>query len=467
VPSVKNERWPQTPIDAFVLAKLEQKGLTPSERADKRTLLRRVTFDLTGLPPTDQEVNAFVSDTSPDAFPQVVERLLASPHYGERWGRHWLDVARYSDTKGYVFEEERRYPYAYTYRDYVIRAFNEDLPFDRFIIEQLAADQLPLGDDKRPLAAMGFLTLGRRFLNNQADIIDDRIDVVSRGLMGLTVGCARCHDHKYDPIPTKDYYSLYGVFASSSEPSEKPTLGSDSLPPAYPDYLAERKKRQNELDEFRNSKGTEAMRKLRAQVGDYLLVVHDMDKLTDSGKQENLARQRKLEPRVVRRWRNVLGDLNKETNSIFSPWFAFASLSETNFADAAKDLAESINANAQQRVNPRIASLFDQATPPNALTNVAELYNRVFAEVDKQWLAAKTNTPALTALPDPTDEALRQVLYGSGLAFDLSRDEVGRHAPRFASARYGTARQPQANQPPRLHPRKPQQPRTGSATPVS
>ena len=195
--------WVKNPIDAFVLAKLEEKGLAPSPPADRRTLIRRVSFDLIGLPPTPEEVEAFVADPSPDAYEKLVDRLLASPRYGERWGRHWLDVARYADTKGYVFTEERRYPYAYTYRDYVIRAFNDDLPYDQFIVQQLAADRLPPGDDKRPLAALGFLTLGRRFLNNQPDIIDDRIDVTMRGLLGLTVACARCHDHKFDPIPTR------------------------------------------------------------------------------------------------------------------------------------------------------------------------------------------------------------------------------------------------------------------------
>ena len=151
----------------------------------------------TGLPPTPEEVAAFLADKSPDAFEKVVDRLLASPRYGERWGRHWLDVARYADTKGYVFEEDRHYPYSYTYRDYVIRAFNEDLPYDQFLKQQIAADLMPNGDDKRPLAALGYLTLGRRFVNNIHDIIDDRIDVVCRGMMGLTVACARCHDHKY------------------------------------------------------------------------------------------------------------------------------------------------------------------------------------------------------------------------------------------------------------------------------
>src|SRR6185437_15702515 len=135
--------WRPTPIDRFVLAKFEENGLAPSPRADRRTLLRRASFDLIGLPPTAEEGAAFENDPSPDAWATVVDRLLSSPHYGERWGRHWLDVARYADTKGYVFTEERKYPFSYTYRDYVIEAFNRDLPFDRFIVEQLAADQLP------------------------------------------------------------------------------------------------------------------------------------------------------------------------------------------------------------------------------------------------------------------------------------------------------------------------------------
>ena len=194
-------------VDAFVLSRLEAAGLTPSPEADKRTLIRRATIDLWGIPPTADEVDAFESDRSPDAFERLVDRLLASPRYGERWGRHWLDVARYADTKGYVFTQDRRYPYAYTYRDYVITALNVDLGYDQFIVEQIAADQLPRGGDNRPLAALGFLTVGRRFLLDQNEIIDDRIDVVTRGLLGLTVTCARCHDHKFDPIPTEDYYS--------------------------------------------------------------------------------------------------------------------------------------------------------------------------------------------------------------------------------------------------------------------
>ena len=252
LPAVKKPGWVKTPIDAFVLAGLEAKGLTPSPAADRRTLIRRLTIDLHGLPPTPEEVADFEADRTPDAYARLVDRLLASPRYGERWGRHWLDVARYADTKGYVFTEERRYPFAYTYRDYVIRAFNEDLPYDQFVLQQLAADQLPLGDDKRPLAALGFLTLGRRFLNNVHDIIDDRIDVTMRGLQGLTVACARCHDHKFDPIPQKDYYSLYGVFASSVEPKDLPLIGHPEQTAALAAFEKELVKRKAAVEKYRN-----------------------------------------------------------------------------------------------------------------------------------------------------------------------------------------------------------------------
>jgi mono/diheme cytochrome c family protein len=263
VPAVKDAAWVKNPIDAFVLARLEEKGLAPSRPADKRTLIRRVSFDLIGLPPTPEDVDAFLNDPAADAYEKVVDRLMASPHYGERWGRHWLDVARYSDTKGYVFQEERRYPYSYTYRDYVIRSFNEDLPYDQFIVQQLAADRLPLGDDKRPLAALGYLTLGRRFLNNQPDIIDDRIDVTMRGLQGLTVGCARCHDHKFDPIPTRDYYSLYGVFASSTEPKELPEIGPSDDPAQAAAFAAELKKRTDAVAAFKEEHKAELAAKNR------------------------------------------------------------------------------------------------------------------------------------------------------------------------------------------------------------
>lgn len=238
------QQWAKSPIDHFILAKIEPAGLQPAPVASRRVLIRRATFDLLGLPPTPEEVDAFEHDEAPDAFARLVDRLLASPHYGERWGRYWLDVARYADTKGYVFQEERRYPFAYTYRDWVIRAFNDDMPYDQFLIRQIAADHLNEGPDS--LAALGFLTLGRRFINNIHDIIDDRIDVVSRGTMALTTTCARCHDHKFDPITQKDYYALYGVFASSTEPDLKDLPVLPGHEPS-PEYARERAKAEEAI----------------------------------------------------------------------------------------------------------------------------------------------------------------------------------------------------------------------------
>ena len=204
------------------MSALEKKGLKPAPPADKRTLIRRATFDLTGLPPTPEEVNAFLADNSPDAFAKVVDRLLASPHYGERWARHWLDVARYADSNG--LDENLVYRNAWRYRDYVIGAFNKDKPYDQFVKEQLAGDLLPASDDATQFehwTATGFLSLGAKMLAEddpvkmQMDIVDEQIDTTSRAFMGLTIGCARCHDHKFDPIPTADYYSMAGIFLSS------------------------------------------------------------------------------------------------------------------------------------------------------------------------------------------------------------------------------------------------------------
>jgi hypothetical protein len=279
VPAVKDASWCQSPVDNFVLATLEVSGLHPNAPADKRTLIRRVTFDLTGLPPSEPEIQRFLADDSPEAYAKVVDRLLASPQYGERWARYWLDVARYSDTKGEAPKRnDPRSPYAWTYRDYVINAFNSDKPYDQFIIEQLAADRLVADaenqakakrqeppSDRSVLAALGFLTLGNQFDGRRDDVIADQIDVTSKAFLGLTAACARCHDHKFDPIPTKDYYSLYGVFANTITPertAEEPTLLT-KLPktPELLDYLAKRaeldKKEEvirEEFIEFRRSR---------------------------------------------------------------------------------------------------------------------------------------------------------------------------------------------------------------------
>jgi hypothetical protein len=220
-PPVRNLDWPRRRIDQFILAGLENVGLGPSPPAARRSWLRRVSFDLVGLPPRPEEVEAFCADRSPVAEEKVVERLLVSPHYGERWARLWLDVARYAEDQAHIVGDDKSltYPNAYLYRDWVIRALNAEMPYDRFVTLQLAAD-LAEPSDSSSHVALGFLGLGpkyydRRRLEVMADEWEDRVDVVGRGLLGLTVACARCHDHKYDPIPTEDYYALAGVFAST------------------------------------------------------------------------------------------------------------------------------------------------------------------------------------------------------------------------------------------------------------
>ncbi len=221
LPRVRNQNWVSSPIDRFILAGLEAANLTPAPPADRRTLIRRATFDLTGLPPTPAEVAEFLADTRPDAFSRVLDRLLASPAYGERWGRHWLDVARYADSNG--VDENLAYVNAWRYRDYVVRAFNQGRPIDRFIREQIAGDLLedPPGDEGDGVVATGFLSLGPKMLaeddpvKQEEDIIDEQIDTLGRAFMGVTLGCSRCHDHKFDPFPQTDYYSLAGIFKST------------------------------------------------------------------------------------------------------------------------------------------------------------------------------------------------------------------------------------------------------------
>jgi mono/diheme cytochrome c family protein len=239
-----NAEWVRKPLDRFILAKLEARGLRPVRSADKHALIRRVTFDLIGLPPTPDEVAAFVNDDSPNAYEKVVERLLASPHYGERWARHWLDLARYGEDQAHSFQP-RLFPYGYRYRDWVVQAFNDDMPYDRFIVEQIAGDLLKDGDPIAHRAALGFFALGPHYYQDgaarklvEATELDDRIDTLTRGFLGLTVSCARCHDHKFDPIAQSDYYSLAGVFQSTKY---------EEMPLGPPDVIERYNKSQKEI----------------------------------------------------------------------------------------------------------------------------------------------------------------------------------------------------------------------------
>jgi cytochrome c553 len=262
-PQVKDASWPRSPIDFFILSKLEERGLTPVRAADKRVLIRRAYFDLTGLPPSPEEVDAFVQDSSPEAFARLVDRLLASARYGERWGRHWLDVARYSDDK---LDPTGETPYenSFRYRDWVIKAFNDDMPYDLFVKAQIAGDLLGGEEPERLVPGLGFFALSPQFQ-------DDRVDATTRGFLGLTVACAQCHDHKYDPIPTRDYYSLLGIF-KSTESHDFPLASANVVA----DYDSLKKKvdaQEGAIREFVQSQSSQLSEILAAKTSRYLFAV--------------------------------------------------------------------------------------------------------------------------------------------------------------------------------------------------
>jgi hypothetical protein len=414
LPAVRNAAWPRTSVDRFILARLEAKGLSPSPPADRRTLIRRATFDLLGLPPTPEEIAAFEADSSPDAWDRVIDRLLASPHYGERAARHWLDVARFADTKGYVFFEEAEYPWAWTYRDYVIRAFNDDLPYDRFIVEQLAADRLPLGKDRRPLTALGFLTLGGRFMSNTHDIIDDRIDVVCRGLLALTVGCARCHDHKFDPIPMRDYYSLYGVFASSAEPTVPPLFTDPPQTKEHAAFAKELGSRETKLAEFVRAKHEELVRSARVRVAEYLMAAHAQRDQPTTEEFMLIADGTDLNPTMIVRYQRYLERTRKGRNAVWALWHALADLPEKEFA--AKAAAVCAQVAKADGVNPLVAGAFAER-PPKTLAEAAQRYADLLNAAEGLWQrqlqeAASAKRQAPVKLSEPALEDLRQVFHG-------------------------------------------------------
>jgi mono/diheme cytochrome c family protein len=289
-PPVKDAAWAKTPIDHFVLAKLETEGLRPAQAAGKRELIRRVTYDLTGLPPSPEEVEGFVNDRSPQAFAKVVDRLLASPHYGERWGRFWLDVARYSDDK-LDSERENPYPNAFRYRNWVIQAFNDDMPYDQFVKAQIAGDLMPAADRAKYEPGLGFYALSPEFQ-------DDRVDATTRGFLALTVACATCHNHKYDPIPQKDYYSLLGVF-TSTEPYEYPLAPAAQVEA----FKAQQKKIDDQkaaISDLIKTQSTALAGVLAARTAEYLRA---------AAGQEPKA---KLDQETLERWKKYLARADRE-----------------------------------------------------------------------------------------------------------------------------------------------------------
>ncbi|NDD64894.1 MAG: DUF1549 domain-containing protein, partial [Acidobacteria bacterium] len=312
-------------IDRFILAGLAVKGLAPAGPADRLTLLRRATYDLTGLPPTEAEIQAFEADRSPDAFARVVDRLLASPRYGEKWGRHWLDVARYADSTGN--DEDHRYPHAWRYRDYVIGAFNRDLPYDQFVREQLAGDLLPAeggGEvNRQGIVATGFLALGPKALAQQDktrmlyDVYDEQVEVTGKAFLGLTISCARCHNHKFDPILTRDYYGMVSIFASTrsfrdpnafvSQPLSKPLVTRAEYgryQTALDAWKAGQKRLQLALETIVDTQKEARVASLGTRLADYMLAARQV--YHSGGATSEVAASRQLDPEVLTRWAGYL-----------------------------------------------------------------------------------------------------------------------------------------------------------------
>jgi hypothetical protein len=312
-PKVRDAGWPRSDLDRFVLAKIEEKRLTANHPADKRALVRRIYFDLIGLPPTPEEVDAFVNDTSADAYEKLIDRLLASPAYGERWARHWLDVARYAEDQAHTFAVKPK-TNAWRYRDWVIQALNADMPYDRFVKLQLAGDLLPEseGDAFTRLAGLGLLGLGAEYYKGSptalADELDDKVDTVTRGILGLTVTCARCHDHKYDPIPTRDYYSLAGVF-NGCQLVETPLAPADEVK-RYDDAQAKVQEQDGKIKSWLTEKATDGAVKEAAK---YVVVAWKVNAVRTAGGKvttADVAEAEELNRKYLDRWVKLLDPPN-------------------------------------------------------------------------------------------------------------------------------------------------------------
>ena len=400
VPEVKNRAWVKTPIDAFVLAKLEANGLQPNPAANPEAFLRRVSYDLIGLPPTSEQVDAFekaiqaaqITDTMAlragkpagaveAVYAKQIDSLLASPHYGERWARHWLDTARYSDTRGLQVDQgdslfrDYRFAYAWTYRDYVINAMNEDKPYDKFVVEQLAADRIPgISPDDPRLAALGFLTVGKRF-DDKHDIIDERIDTATKAFLGLTVSCARCHDHKFDPISIKDYYSLHGIFASTVEPLQQPTIAATSKAAAA--ARSDFTKRLNQLQDEQVAGFFRYMRETRArydrEMAGRLMIATVRGGSSEAGEYSD---RYKIDLQTDT---DFAAMRIQKDSPITGPFAALAAVPFVYFAERAPIVLQQYLENPDNGVNPILAAGL-RGLKPKSMHDVAAAYQRVYNE---------------------------------------------------------------------------------------
>lgn len=400
-------------IDRQVRRKLAAQGLPHSPPADKQTLLRRVSYDLTGLPPSPADAEQFLSDSSPEAYARLVDRLLASPQYGVHWARHWLDVARYGDTRWVGAGEDRRFPFAYTYRDWVVGAFNEDMAYDRFVTLQLAADQTPSAR-QGDLAALGFLTVGRWFAGAIPDVIDDQIDVITRGLLGLTVQCARCHDHKFDPVSARDYYALYGLLNASRMPVDgSGTLASLPLletPPVADSLETEHTALRKRFEDFLKEK-QEALRQEfgapEMQAAHLLAATACLGNKDDANRA--FARERGFNEHIFLRWVRLLQRTSKTQHPVFGAFHALAALTEEEFSSKAPEVLETQR--AQSKNNKKVLEALVPA--PASLAETAKRYAGLLHKFDGP-----------ETLSHFEEEALRQVARNNESPFFLPFPEV-------------------------------------------
>ena len=428
-PSVDHRDWAQNDLDLFVLDSLQKQNLLPSPKASRRELIRRAYLDLTGLPPSYVDAEDFEEAENQDAFQRVVDRLLSDPSYGKHWGRHWLDVARYADAKGYVDAGEPTYPFAYTYRDYVVDAFNHDKPFPQFVMEQIAADRIPeTSYNPNALAGLGFLTVGSRFNFFPHEVIDDRIDVVTRGFLGLTVTCARCHDHKYDPVTSEDYYALYGVFMNSREPV------LDTVPVIQKAEASSEKEWKKSIREsadayrkLQKEQHERVMFEMRAWAKDYLHYIVQTTPRHRTQDQPDLVTKRGMIREVsayaggaVKHWRRFLETQTKE-DPVFGLWAGLYVLNgetiPSSYAEEWKRFKEIPNA------NQLVVQAFNDQTV-ETMADVAEVYGALLEDIDTQWREMLKSNPEAERLMAEEKEAIRAKLYGPDAPATIRIDEA-------------------------------------------
>lgn len=434
IPFVKMESWCYNNIDRFILSKLEEKEIIPAVTAHKETLIRRAYFDLIGLPPTPKQTAEFVVDESSNAFEKVIDKLLADPGYGERWGRHWLDTARYSDTTGELNNrvKDYRYSYAWSYRDWVINSLNNDMPYDQFLKNQLAADKLP-DNSIANLAALGFLTVGQRF-NNMDDEINDRIDVVGRGMLGLTLSCARCHDHKFDPITAADYYALRGIFLSCIEPSEGPIISGDPNSPKYKEFTTKIKEYEQKSYQAYYTivrEHGDKIRKNAEAMAEFTMVSGKNPTVEQREKASAIASKNKLKEREIT---DNFGRRFKPNDSLLGP---FAKMHND------KSTIEQVLIDKKQKYSPLVLDfLKKQQTTPTSDIEIAKLIGSFFAELETltasvfaQIMNSETKLEDLTFNKDQADAIVFP--FELNLISDLSIEKLKQIAAKFPMQQQG------------------------------